>query len=910
MSVFYFHTKTNIHSLSVNTLFLMVCTLLWMLPASILAKDIGTKEPMTIRFKQFSSRTGSLPCDETSVMMQDGNGIIWIGTRLGLNRYDGFTLKTYKNDIQHPLLFTSANIISMADDGNGYLWLGTFCGVNRMDKATGAVRQFHFDRNGGSDFINSIFCNGHDVWIGNDNGLYLYDGHRKRFRLLKGKNVPTSGIKTIYQDRHGFIWVGTREKGLFRYQVGNRQWVHLSPINKLNSAKTITEDDQGNLWVGSYGCGLVMIQHPYGDSHLISVKPISAGNSANFINTLAENHTDHSLWIGTTEGLTIRHSDGKISNYPDADNNHDEWNFLNRGVNCIITDKEGQMWMCVDKGGVVTADVSRHLFSTVQLLPPLLPVRTDIINGIVADNKNHCVWMGLNYSGIAMQITTSGHTVLTYPSHAVNGITEQSEVNNLFVTKKGTLLAGTRKNGILIYQNGQLQKGYDKSNCHWLKDNCVYGFADIGGERLLAGTWCGLCLIHADGSGQNISHIGRTDISKLHILNITCTGTNDYWLALIFGIVHATGDISHPEKMKATVYTHEGKKGIINPPDANKTVSDASDKKHYHLGGIFKILKDRRGYIWACTSEPGLLQYDCAKDAFMSVSHQYGIRGDNVHSMEEDKSGDLWMSTNYGIARLHIPDHHQKASLKMFTIADGLPDNYYGNAVSCSLGDGRICFANNNSITIFNPQEIATQHDSKKMGDNGMNYQKQKEYAKQNKHGINGWGVTICLFIVIAVVYAYHRKQIIKVQKIKDMDTKPSETADDSHNKHQYIVKLPDIELTDNDRVFIQKCTEAVQQHLADSDFDQQQLMTEVGTSHATLYRKLKTLTGMDATAFIRSMRLKTACSIMEKNPDIRISDLAYNVGFSNPKYFATCFKNEFGLSPSEYIEKNKIKKD
>lgn len=124
--------------------------------------------------------------------------------------------------------------------------------------------------------------------------------------------------------------------------------------------------------------------------------------------------------------------------------------------------------------------------------------------------------------------------------------------------------------------------------------------------------------------------------------------------------------------------------------------------------------------------------------------------------------------------------------------------------------------------------------------------------------------------------------------------------------RKQYVVELSDVPLTDIDKDFIKKCTEAIQRHLSDSELDQQLLMSEIGTSHSTLYRKLKALTGMDATAFIRNIRMKTACSIIEKNPDIRISELAYSVGYSNPKYFATCFRNEFGMTPTEYIKRFK----
>ena len=72
------------------------------------------------------------------------------------------------------------------------------------------------------------------------------------------------------------------------------------------------------------------------------------------------------------------------------------------------------------------------------------------------------------------------------------------------------------------------------------------------------------------------------------------------------------------------------------------------------------------------------------------------------------------------------------------------------------------------------------------------------------------------------------------------------------------------------------------------------------------LYIRLRALTGQNATGFINSIRLKEACRIMRQQPDIRINELSMDVGFNTPKYFTKCFKKEFGMLTSEYIEKLK----
>ena len=123
--------------------------------------------------------------------------------------------------------------------------------------------------------------------------------------------------------------------------------------------------------------------------------------------------------------------------------------------------------------------------------------------------------------------------------------------------------------------------------------------------------------------------------------------------------------------------------------------------------------------------------------------------------------------------------------------------------------------------------------------------------------------------------------------------------------KNQLVFEIKELDYTSIDEDFMQRAIDCVNRHLEDSDFDQPQFVEEMGTSKSTLYKKLKSLTGLNTSAFIRNIRLKAACRIMEeKGSSVRISDLAYAVGFNDPKYFSSCFKKEFGMLPTEYQER------
>ncbi len=123
--------------------------------------------------------------------------------------------------------------------------------------------------------------------------------------------------------------------------------------------------------------------------------------------------------------------------------------------------------------------------------------------------------------------------------------------------------------------------------------------------------------------------------------------------------------------------------------------------------------------------------------------------------------------------------------------------------------------------------------------------------------------------------------------------------------KKQLIFNVKELSYTSMDERFMQKAVDYVNQHLTDSQFSIADFVTEMNMSRTTLSDKLKSLTGMTPSRFINDIRLRTACRLLEQqNESIRISELAYLVGFNDPKYFSTLFKKKYGTSPQEYIKK------
>ena len=106
------------------------------------------------------------------------------------------------------------------------------------------------------------------------------------------------------------------------------------------------------------------------------------------------------------------------------------------------------------------------------------------------------------------------------------------------------------------------------------------------------------------------------------------------------------------------------------------------------------------------------------------------------------------------------------------------------------------------------------------------------------------------------------------------------------------------------ENIFLEKAINCVKKNISDSDYDREAFASDMGSSSSSLYNKIRLLTGMNVTEFVRDIRIKTACRLAKEHPDMRVSDIAYQVGFKDPKYFATSFKRVTGMQPKEYFGK------
>ena len=142
----------------------------------------------TIRFHKLNTVDG-LNSNVVYAMFQDSNGFIWMGTKEGINRYDGYTFSSYSLPADIYKNIAHQRINSICEDLSGYIWLGTSNGIIQMEAFSGKMTHHvlpYETKASQSQFVNSIVISDkNDIWVGTRNGLYLYNQQTKKFNQYK-----------------------------------------------------------------------------------------------------------------------------------------------------------------------------------------------------------------------------------------------------------------------------------------------------------------------------------------------------------------------------------------------------------------------------------------------------------------------------------------------------------------------------------------------------------------------------------------------------------------------------------------------------------------------------------------------------------------------------------------------------
>lgn len=640
-----------------------------------------------------------LPSNEVTRVMQDNRGYIWIATNSGLCRYDGYRIRTYKDNLLTPGLLTDNSVKCIAEDENSQLWIGTRKGLNVLDLKTGNVRKIENPQLKDEDIAALHVDQYNNVWVGTNGYLYYFNDDPET-RLVNCNHqtggATILGVKSFLTDEKGRLWIGTWSNGLFRYDYNQKSFISYPPINERNSVHVLFEDSRKEIWLGSWGQGLYRLSDVDSPETIgwkrfahEDANPVSL--SDNIIYSIEEDLTNNTLWIGTRNGLSVLNlKDDKASfvNYlPESTHLRLPYNELNS----ILRDRSGIMWLGMLGGGVYFADMRPNPFKKGNLNSISHLLYSNSVRSMFID-ADDALWLGIGSHGLALQEKGKEPVyLLQHPDfkgvkafHTINSIVQRKESKELWFATWG--------NGIYIYNktnpaNTKIRQ-LVHSNSPWIPEsNAVFTLCEDKEGNVWIGFSGGIAVYTKGNKLLSFSELIKTNIlNNVRVNRITQSKSGDIWLSGDIGIYRLSGSLS--EQRNWSYYSYNVEKG--NLPYAS----------------IQSVYEDSRGNLWAASEGGGLMLYDKEKDAFVSMNARYGILADAILNVLEDDLGNLWLSSNGGLIKLQVSEDAQMALSYTYTTTDGLSSNTFLRNSAVKAADGELFFGSHNGYDRFYPDKL------------------------------------------------------------------------------------------------------------------------------------------------------------------------------------------------------------
>lgn len=645
-----------------------------------------------IRFARLGTDQG-LSQSNAGCMLQDSRGFMWIGTRDGLNRYDGYRFTVYRHQDGDSTSLTNSYVTSIVEDRHGNLWVGTWggglCRYNREKN------QFiHYSLNVG--FINVLCLDERNrLWIGTDGGgldiLDLTTGKTQNIFSTGNRGPGDNDITAICEDYQHFLWIGTFKAGLSRYDPVSGHFDRYMQRDgdatslTCNAISRIFEDRKHQLWIGTRGGGMDLLNRATGTFRHYRYdpkNPNSIGHDEVF--SIEEDDSGH-LWIGTENGgLSVMDPvTGRIERYVQDD--IDNTSLGNNSVDCIYRDREGNMWLGTYASGLSIFNRSANQFTTFRHNGQPASLANNNVLYLTEDAAQN-IWIGTDGGGLGRMDVASGNiTTYRYSSTNPNSL-GGDYVLSIHEDRSKRLWVGTWDDGVTMLDPSRTKftrfrnKPGDTTS---LGGNNIYAIVEDSDGDLWLGAY-GNCLDRYDAKTGAFHHYrpetgNSNSLASSRIHTMLADESGMLWIGTFDGGLDRfdkhTGRFIH--------YIH------------------SSDSSSLSNNSINCIYEDEEHVLWIGTSL-GLDRFDRAKGTFRTWTVASGLPSNLVYGVVSDGHGKLWITTSHGLSQFDP----RNGRFRNFSMADGLQSNEFKPHAALRSSAGLLYVGGVNGFNEFDPARI------------------------------------------------------------------------------------------------------------------------------------------------------------------------------------------------------------
>ena len=402
-------------------------------------------EKESVLFESLTVKNG-LPQMSVLDIAQDFQGYMWLATRDGLARYDGYMFDVFRNDETDTLSISNNYVVAIQEDKNKNLWVGTLYGLNRYNPDTETFTRFYHSQTDGSSLssneIRKIYVDeDNNVWIGTTNGLNLYlpkENKFLRYCVNPGADHRVSAILRVGDT----LLIGT-DSGLYTLSRRTNE-IHPLSIGAFEELSVKALYKGKDIYIGTFNQGLLVL-----DKNLKLKKQYLNNSSTD--NSLSNNSIRcitadklGQLLIGTFNGLNIFDPETeKFRSFKQQENNTGGLSHFS--IHSICCDSTNTIWIGTWAGGVNYCNlVNNNIF---QFHSPVYDGKRllGIVGPLVKDAKG--IWIGMEGGGLLYYDNTADKYERYIPDKSNASNFRSNIVTSLH--KKGNILFVGTNNGII-----------------------------------------------------------------------------------------------------------------------------------------------------------------------------------------------------------------------------------------------------------------------------------------------------------------------------------------------------------------------------------------------------------------------------------------------------------------------------
>ena len=640
-----------------------------------------------------------LPSRIVHDVIQDKEGLIWVGGNNGLFRFDGKHFEAFKANLKDTLGLRNNRINTLMQSADGKIWLGTPMGLHTMEA-----------------------------------------GEISYVELIKDPEESHLYILSIFEDRQNRIWVGTYN-GVFLIEPGN------SPIHFLREGQAgnlsneaiwhITQDNQHRIWVSTNSGPYVM------DSSKYEFIPITLEYDQDlpvedykFFQNWHLN--DSTMLLGTSNGLLQGKRIGEDKLIIEHLRNVQDAHIAEYYIDEFLVANDGSIYLATWKNGFKKIISRPEAHEEVEMISRNgWQDMSGEVKGVFEDKQGN-IWVA-NTNGL-YKVSEPTNEVLTFPPRHYNDCLEDFYgIYGILQDKKGYFWITTPR-ALFRFSVHDLYSGSCPKEYLHFSDEDMFRARDLfidSNNRLWIGSTNGLFVTQLDAEQNPSDFIKYTTVNGLPhnwCYEMEQIDENNYWLANYAGFVKVTLEDGNLRNPVFSVYVHDDDlpESLVNSQvydvemDADGhvwagTFSGVSRLVNEFGDGLFEnytsafgdfaslsnnsikeIFLDSRKNLWVATQR-GLNRYDSTNNAFEQFGHSEGLPSEYVLGLAEDSDGALWICTTNGVLKARYDEIERKlVPEKHYTSKNGLVDNIpYRNSIFIDSLDN-VIIGSRDGISIVN----------------------------------------------------------------------------------------------------------------------------------------------------------------------------------------------------------------